>query len=152
MKLTYCLIASVFMGASILTMLKCDSCGPFQVYLDSLDDNQKKVYDDIKSERRNIYLRGLALGSVVALIYLYFNKDTLNVFKHACTFVGIAMTIQYFVYQLCPKTNWMLNSLQTREQLDSWLEVYKHMKNKYHSGLVLGALSYGLFSYGFLSE
>ena len=54
---------------------------------------------------------------------------------------------QYLVYSLHPKKNWMLNHLKSREQNKAWLGMYTHMKNRWHSGLVMGLISYALFTY-----
>ncbi len=58
------------------------------------------------------------------------------------------MGTQYLVYQLYPKKQWMLNSLETREQIDGWLDVYKYMKTKYHLGMALGLVGFILAAYG----
>ena len=152
MKFTYCLIASIFIGASIMTTLKCTDCAPFSSYNNTLNNEQKELYKQIKSERMNIYIKGMVLGCIIAAIYYYSVLGTEKTIEHTCALVSIIMGTQYLVYQLHPKTNWMLNSLTNREQIDEWLEVYKHMKGKYHMGMLLGIIGFGLLSYGGLAK
>ena len=150
--LSFCLIAAIFVTASIYTMLTCKNCSPFLEYKQSLSEEQKELYDQIVDEREKIYLHGLVLGIVVALAYLYFVSGTLNPMSHACVFVGIALAVQYSYYQLAPKSSWMLNSLTNKEQVDQWLEVYKFMKRRYHMGMLLGAFGYLMFAAGILGN
>jgi hypothetical protein len=153
MKISYCLIASLFIGGSIMTMQKCGDCAPYKGYLDGMTPEQRELYMKIKNERMRIYYIGLVVGTILAFTYIYANRNKTNdgLFKHVCTFVAIAMGTQYLVYQLHPKTHWMLRSLNKKEQIDGWLEVYKDMKYKYHLGFLLGSIGYTLLSYGFIA-
>jgi len=152
MKFTYCLIASIFLGASLLTTIKCTDCAPFSQYEQTLDEEQKQLYKEIKTERAGIYVKGLLLGMIFGGLYFYNVMGTDYTLAHSCAILSIIMGTQYLVYQLHPKKNWMLNSLKTREQIDGWLEVYKHMKGKYHLGMLLGLVGFGLLSYGGLAN
>ena len=53
-----------------------------------------------------------------------------------------AAFIHYMYYTLSPKSDYMLNHLTTSKQNKAWLEMYKHMKFKYHSGFLFGILTY----------
>jgi hypothetical protein len=152
MKIAYCLIAAIFLGASIMTTLKCATCGPYKDYLNSLTPEQKKTYQEVVDERKQIYFKGLILGFLLAWLYYYNVSSINNVAIHTCAIVTIAMGTQYLVYQLHPKKQWMLNSLETREQIDGWLNVYKYMKAKYHWGMILGLIGFVLLAYGSLVQ
>ena len=147
-KISYCLVAAIFLGASIFTMLTCKSCSPFVEYENSLNLKQKLVYKQVVSERQSNYIKGLVLGSVIALFYLYFNLGTINPLRHACIFVAIALFVQYLYYNLVPKSIYMLEVLNTPDQVKKWLEVYKTMKMRYHIGMLLGLIGYFIFAYG----
>lgn len=151
-SVSFCLVATIFVAASVYTMLTCKTCGPFQDYRQSLTEEQIALYEQIIDERQKIYLHGLILGTVVAVAYLYWVSGTLNPLAHSCAFVGIAMAIQYIYYQLAPKSAWMLNSLTNKEQVDNWLEVYKFMKGRYHTGMLLGAVGYMALAMGVLNN
>ena len=71
---TLCIIAAIFIGASVYTMVTCPTCSPFIEYQQSLDEEQLKMYKQITNERRNIYLGGLVLGSLLAFLYMYSNN------------------------------------------------------------------------------
>ena len=141
-NIAYCVIAAAFIGASVYTMLTCESCPPFTGYKASLSPEQKQLYDKVAEERRNLYLMGLVIGTVLAFGYLWMNDLSLNPLKHSCAFVAIALLTQYMVYQLTPKTNHMLPNLQSPEQVKGWYDVYRHMKGRYHVGMVLGVVGY----------
>lgn len=151
MKIDYCLISFAFIGASILTLLQCKNCQPFLKYRKSLNGEQLAIYDSVIDERTNLYLYGLVLGIIFAAIYLYLVKGTVNPMAHACVFTAIALTTQYMFYTLAPKSIYMLNVLNSKEQVDNWLDIYKLMKKKYHIGALLGMAGYGLLSYGLLA-
>jgi hypothetical protein len=152
MKTVYLLIACIFIGASIYTMIKCKECPPFIEYKATLNDKQKRAYNDIVAERQNIYLKGLVVGSIVGLVYLWHNHGSINIYTHSIVFTAITLGIQYLFYMLYPKSKWMLNVLETREQIDGWLEVYKFMKGRYHIGMLLGLMGYLTLSYGTMAN
>ena len=67
--------------------------------------------------------------------------------SNAWMYVAIFFLIEYFVYTLHPKTHWMLDSVETTQDVQDWLEKYKYMKINWHIGLLLGVLAVGIFSY-----
>ena len=54
---------------------------------------------------------------------------------------------QLFVYILSPKTTYMIEHLNSKQQIDAWLNIYRTMQVKYHTGLVLGIVAAMLFAY-----
>jgi len=145
-----CLIAAAFIGASIYTMTTCKDCPPFSDYTGSLLTPQKALYDKIKKERAQLHMKGLIFGVILALVYLYFNKNTLNPLKHSCIFTAIVGATQFFTYQLTPKSDYMVPYLLTINQRIQWLKVYKEMQHKYYMGMILGMVGYFILSYYYL--
>lgn len=146
--ISFCLIASIFMGASIYTMLSCKDCPPFIEYEKSLDETQHQEYTKIVRERVSIYITGLILGTILALLYLYLNNMDIDPFKHSCIFVAIALTTQYLYYMLYPKSAYMVTKMKSTDQLIKWQAINKHMQYKYHMGMLLGIIGYFFLSYG----
>lgn len=146
-NISYCLIATIFVVASVYTMLTCKHCSPFLEYEQSLSPQQKLIYEEIVSERQRIYLTGLILGTVLAFLYLYMNNLSLNPLENSCVFVAIAMLTQYFYYKFTPKSRMMLSYMQNQDQINKWLDVYNHMTFRYHFGMLLGLIGYFIFSY-----
>jgi len=148
MKTSVCLIASAFIGASLYTSLKCDDCEPNKSYKNSLEPVQLDIYKRIIDERRRIYIKGLVIGTVLAVLYLWYTYRSANMIQNSCIFATIVFVIQYFYYIFSKKEKYMLNYLINKEQISGWLNVYKNMKNRYHIGMVLGLLGYVLIAYG----
>lgn len=147
MQISYCVIAFLFIGASVYTMLTCKSCSPFVEFTSALNDEQKTIYQSIIAERQRIYVHGLVLGTILSLFYLYFATGMINPFAHGCVFVAIALTVQYFYYTFVPKRQLIVTNLETEDKRRRWLDVYNHMKMRYHIGMLLGLLGYGAFAY-----
>ena len=147
-QILFCIIAALFIGASIYTMLTCKSCSPFIEYEQSLNNEQKQAYQKIINERQQIYLTGLIFGTVLAFFYLYANGLELSPFKHSCIFVAIALFTQYLYYMVYPKSTNMVTLMENKDQLKKWHTVYKYMQYRYHIGMGLGLLGYFLFAYG----
>ncbi|QKF94768.1 hypothetical protein QKU48_gp1310 [Fadolivirus algeromassiliense] len=147
-SISFCIVAAIFVGASVYTMLTCKSCSPFVEYEQSLNQEQKQIYQNVVNERQKIYLTGLVVGTVLALLYLYGSNLELSPLKHSCIFVGIALATQYLYYMLYPKSVHMVTLMESQDQLKKWNAVYKHMQYRYHVGMVLGLVGYFLFSYG----
>jgi hypothetical protein len=108
-----------------------------------------EIYTKIVHERRNLYLQGLMIGSILALLVeiVYSNAQS----KYLCIpptrahkvarFFGIALATTLLYYQFMPKSDYILNHLQTAEQNKAWLEMYKTMQSRYLYGMLLGALA-----------
>lgn len=139
-KTQACLLASGFIGSSIYIMLSCKKCDPFIKYKESLNENQKNLYDKIVDERQSIYIRGTVLGVLMGLIYLYYTK--MSLFNNNCIFASIILGVQYIYYHLTPKTDYMLLHLESKEQNEKWLQVYKEMMKRHHMGILLGIIGY----------
>ena len=130
------IIAGGFLGASLYcTISKPNSVS---IFFDNLDENEKKIYLPIVKQRLNHYWSGLILGILIAFIALkYTNLDKQY---YASTFLAIALTIQYFFYQLAPKLPSIAESVDSKEDLKRWLNVYNDFKIRYHVGFLLGAI------------
>lgn len=148
MQINLCLVAFMFMGASIYTMMKCDDCPPFASYKASMDETQKVLYQAIVDERKKLYLQGLGLGFGLSFLYLFMFKKTLNPFAHACIFATIILLTQYLYYMLMPKSAYMLPMLKGKDQVNEWLKVYREMQLRYHLGMLFGAIGYFILAVG----
>jgi len=118
----------------------------------SISDNEKnklldifppeldKIYINITNERANIYFQGLILGLVAS--YLLISLVALTTPFHKATFfLAITLITSVLYYFIVPKSDYMLNHLQTQEQNKAWLEIYKKMQSRYISGFILGCLA-----------
>lgn len=100
----------------------------------------EQIYENIVSERRNLYFQGLVLGLVVS----FFASQTMHIvkpFHKIAFFLAVTLTISVAYYSLMPKTDYMLHHLKTQEENKAWLNMYKTMKGRYMFGFVLGTLS-----------
>jgi len=86
-----------------------------------LDDNQIKILDEIAAERARLSFEGLLLGLVAAM-------PLVLLFQAWCSAALILLITQGTYYHVSPKKNWMLNHLETKEQVQQWLLIYKKMQ------------------------
>jgi len=142
-----CLLGSGFLMSMIKTMVVDDNHPTVSKYHNTLLPEQKKIYDSIVKERTQIYLHGLLLGMLLASGYLYMTGIQ-NIGSNTCVFTLIIMSTAMFYYLLAPKSNYMIDNLVNREQIDSWKAVGKMMQHKYYSGFILGIIGYLLLGYG----
>ena len=63
--------------------------------------------------------------------------------------LSVSFFTNYFYYMLSPKTDWMLNHVESKEQTQAWLKMYRTCSFNYHAGLVLGIIGMGVFAYAF---
>ena len=99
MKSFQCLLGFGFLGASFMTSLAKENPVLFQEFEASLNENQRDLYQIIKRQRLRLYLTGVALGTILALAYLYFNPSK-NLMATVCLFAAIAWGFTYFYYML----------------------------------------------------
>ena len=115
-----CLIASVLTISAFACLL------PMHVKeTDSLrallDKEQLEILDKVVYERSRLAFEGLLLGTVVALpLGLFFSA-------WCCAAISLFIT-QSIYYNASPKTYWLLDHLNSREQVQQWLRVYRTFK------------------------
>ena len=145
----YCLLGAILLGSMIACMLVSKTSGVFKKFTDSLSAAQKKIYQEIVNERMHLYLQGMLLGLVLALIAGYLlnkNKSPKKIAK-VCIFVTIALGTCILYYSLSPKSKYMLQYLE-KNQINGWLNIYKEMKTRSYVGSLLGILGYVLIGMG----
>ena len=141
---TSCFGATAFGIGSLMCMFKDDT--PFAKFFNTLDNTQKKRFIAIKKERLMIWLKSTILAVIVSILgYTQFKND--NKLINTCQMLFVYFVVQYLVYSLYPKSDWMLHHINDKKQNKAWLEMYSYMKNRWHLGLVLGLISYGFLSY-----
>jgi len=120
-------------------------------YKQQIPDNLKALYKDIVEERRCIYYTGYGIGILVAMLFILFNNmvldKTFSTTSMVCITTSTAFIVNYFYYILTPKTNYMLDHLETPQQTRAWLKMYKMMQFQYHMGLVVGIIAVAILSY-----
>ena len=66
-----------------------------------------------------------------------------------CAVMATCFLTNYFYYILSPKSDWMLNHINDKDQVKAWLQMYREMSFNYHAGLVLGILAVGILAFAF---
>lgn len=97
------------------------------------------VYFRITIMRRNIYLAGLFLGFLCALVYIYLSTST-NYYTRLYGALTITFVVNYFFYILYPKPIYMLDILDSKKENKAWLKIYRYMQVRYHLAFVFGLL------------
>ena len=130
--MTYCLI-SLCMICTLISVLFVNK-KYFTHFENSLDKNKKEIYKKIKLERLNIYI----FSSVVGLLsgIMLFNGNNI------CTAIACALFLQNFIYCIFPKSKYMLEYVETRQQASKWLDIYLHMKSLTNYAIIVGLLLY----------
>ena len=122
-------------------------------YKSTLSSDLQKRYEKISKERLLISYQGFILGFILSLGIIFYNlkikKVKLGSTALVCTVVATAFITNYFYYILHPKSDWMLDHLQNREEVRAWLLMYREMQFNYHIGLVLGIIAVGIFAFAF---
>ncbi len=135
-------LAIALMAGNIACSFSAKALALKSKFAESLDASQLKMYESIIRDRMDIYMQGMALGLLCAVVYVYLvhKRDRTFDIKHVGMFGLITLGVQYMYYSLMPKHNWMLDHLKNQEQVVMWLEVYKHMSMRWHLGVLLGIL------------
>lgn len=147
--MTECLLASGFIGASAYMMTVDRSSSGYNKLYNSFSEEKKKAFKKIRYERIKIWIIATLFGIFASITFSKFRKNiftTDSVFNLSCINTLIYFFVQYFVYTLHPKSDWMLNHVENNKQAKAWLHKYKYMKRKWHLGMVLGIIGYYLLS------
>ena len=95
------------------------------------------------------YILGLVLSLFVIFYNYYFKGTKLNNTSLICTVIAVSFITNYFYYMLSPKSDWMLNHMNSQDQVKGWLLMYREMQFNYHAGLALGIIAVGIMAFAF---
>jgi hypothetical protein len=148
-----CSISAIFIIGMIYFYNMTGKSEIVKHYKTSLSSDLQKRYDKISQERLMIGYQGYALGIILSLGIIFYNLkikgSKMNTTTLVCTVVASAFVTNYFYYMLHPKSDWMLNHLQNKEEVRAWLLMYREMQYNYHMGLVLGIIGVGILAFAF---
>ena len=148
-----CMVSAVFIIGMIYFYNMTGKSEIVNHYKSSLSSDLQKRYDKISKERLTISYQGYALGVILSLGIIFYNlkiKGTkMSNTALVCTVIATAFVTNYFYYILHPKSDWMLNHLQNKEEIRSWLLMYREMQYNYHMGLTLGIIAVGILAFAF---
>ena len=148
-----CMISAIFLIGMIYFYNITGKNEIVNHYKSSLPSDLQERYDKISKERLLISYQGYALGVIFSLGIIYYNLkikgSKMNNTTLVCTVIATSFVTNYFYYMLHPKSDWLLNHLQNKEEIRTWLQMYRDMQYNYHMGLVLGIIAVGVFAFAF---
>ena len=148
-----CMISAVFIIGMIYFYNRTEQSTIVKQYKNNLSMDLQQRYTRITKERRTISYQGYALGVILSLFLLFYNLHIkgvkMSTFPLVCTVMATCFLTNYFYYILHPKTDWMLTHMDTREEVQSWLQMYREMQYNYHAGVVFGMIAVGIFAFAF---
>ena len=148
-----CLFSAVFIVAMIFMTNSMSTNQTIKTYEHQLSPELKQTYNDIREERTRIFYFGYILGFALAIVIIAYNtqikNNKMSWQSMVCLTVSVAFITNYFYYILTPKTKWMLDSIDNKNEARAWLKMYKSMQTYYHGGLAFGVIAIGLFAFAF---
>jgi len=154
--ITQCGIAVIIIAAQIHMMLTCHRSPVFKEFVNSLSNEQINIYKSVVYERMSLYLQGQIIGLLIGICFIYLaylnrNNQNSNIkYFNIFGLIVLISVVSYLYYSLSPKTTFMLNHLNTREQNDKWLSTYKEMKYCSITSYLFGIVAYFLLFRGIL--
>lgn len=117
-------------------------------FVGMLDNDQKKIYNDIRKERENTYWCALMQGCFVAILYIIMTTFTCGQSKPVYHLISdilcIVFATTYFVYTLKEKKKIMLiDGDMDDAQEKKWIEIYRCMQKSFWSSFLMGLLFSG---------
>ena len=107
MNITICSAAIVILLSSAFMMFLKDN-NLFLKFMNTLNSDQKEIYNKIIKERLSLYFGGMLLGIFIGLLYLFYSKKS-N--RNICIFIVIVFITKMIVYKGYPKSTYMLYNL-----------------------------------------
>ena len=146
-----CTISAIFIIGMIYFYNATTRSKAGDIYKNQLNERQRVAYDNIVKERLTISIKGYILGALISFIIIMYNyrKKRLQPASVVCIVLATCFLTNYFYYMLSPKTDWLLNHVENKQQTQAWLQMYRSMQYYYHAGLVLGIVGMGVFAYAF---
>ena len=148
-----CAISAIFIIGMIYFYNMTNKSKIVKAYKEKMPPDLQKRYETISNERMRISYQGYALGFVLSLLFIFYNYKIMG-FKMGntslvCTVIAVSFITNYFYYMLSPKSDWMLNHMNSQDQVKGWLLMYREMQFNYHAGLALGIIAVGIMAFAF---
>jgi uncharacterized protein YacL len=148
-----CAISAIFIIGMIYFYNMTNKSKIVQAYKEKMPPDLQKLYQKISDERMRISYQGYILGFVLSLFVIFYNYK-IKGFKMGntslvCTVIAVSFLTNYFYYMLSPKSDWMLNHMNSQDQVKGWLLMYREMQFNYHAGLALGIIAVGILAFAF---
>lgn len=150
-----CSLSVIFIIGMIYFYTATDKSEIIKNYKSKLSPALRGKYDKIIKERMMISYKGYALGFILSLIIILFNRYKTtksarwNILSMVCIVISTSFVTNYFYYILSPKSDIMLNYLKNKEDIDNWHKVYREMQYNYHMGIALGIVAVGIMPFVF---
>lgn len=148
-----CMISAVFVIGMIYFYYMTDKNAIVKHYKEILSPELQKRYEKITKERMYISYYGYGLGLILSLClifyYIQIKKVKMSASALVCMATATTFLTNYFYYMLSPKSDWMLNHMNKRPEVNAWLQMYKAMQYNYHMGMALGVVAVGVFASAF---
>ena len=150
---TECFLSAAFIGASIYMMISDKSTPEFKNMYNSLTKEKREAYNKIKKERLLIWVKASVIAIFVSILFAYYRSSSSgSPFNISCLTTLIFYGVQYLVYMMHPKSDYMLNHVENNKQAKAWLSKYKTMQRKWHLGFILGIVGYYLLNITFFKN
>ena len=148
-----CAISAIFIIGMIYFYNMTNKSKIVQAYKEKMPPDLQKLYQKISEERMRISYQGYILGFVLSLLVIFYNYK-IKGFKMGntslvCTVIAVSFLTNYFYYMLSPKSDLMLNHMNSQDQVKGWLLMYREMQFNYHAGLALGIIAVGILAFAF---
>ena len=144
------MISVVFIIGMIYFYNMSDKSEIVKKYKNQLSPDLQKRYEKITKERMVISYYGYGVGLLLSLfVIFYLKKRKIRTFSLVCTVMATCFLTNYFYYMLSPKSDWMLNHIDSPDQVKAWLQMYREMSYNYHMGIALGIIGVGIFAFAF---
>lgn len=139
------IIALAFMVAS-LGIHHCYK--DIKEFVKILDEDQKKVYNEIRKERENTYWCAIMQGCFIAILYILMTTllcgRSKSIYHLVSDVVCIILVTSYFVYTLKEKKKIMLidGDLDDKQE-KKWITIYRCMQKSFWGHFLTGLLFFG---------
>ena len=133
-----CIIALAFLITSIITpfVAQYSCCGDskskvIQSFMNALNAEQKKKYEEVVVHRRNTYLEGLLVGLIftcLSVLLVLHTQPFKYIWAYGCLGVCVLFLTTFLYYILIPKPLYIVSILTSESQNRAWMKVYRHMQ------------------------
>jgi len=146
-----CTVGLVFLIANLYCMFSVDKSDKKDKFFKTLNLELQNKYTKIVEERRKIYYQGFILGILLSFLMVLIGstfKKNLSNQTVVCTVLTVTLVTNYLYYILAPKSDWIILYLDSMKEREGWLDIYRTMQVKYHTGLLLGLIAVMAFANG----
>ena len=140
-----CFISCVITITFISIMLVNKNAKVYTDFMNLLSREKKMKIEKITQERLNITYKSSFVSLILSYIIMNGLPPSMSIMSQKCLFIILFVIIVVIMYSIHPKSDYIVNYIDKKEERKAWIDLKKDIKYKKIIGLVVSLFIYAMY-------